>query len=133
MGTVWDGCLPKLASEGKTLREGEQAFVKYLYSMAWENFRAQPSVFFQRLADGAELFATDFPNVIWQGYGTSIEEPDWLFRNALTAISLIGLLYIAARRANSVELTFWALLWASIVTSSPIVYFDDGSRTLAAP
>ncbi len=127
-----DGCLPKLASEGKTLQDGEEARAKQLYSMAWENFRAEPDVFFRRLADGAEAFASDFPNVIWKGYGTAIEEPDWLFRNALTAISLIGLLYIAARRANSVELTFWALLWASIVASSSMVYFDDGSRTLAA-
>jgi hypothetical protein len=33
---------------------------------------------------------------------------------------------------RTVELTFWALLWVSIVASSSMVYFDQGSRTLAA-
>jgi hypothetical protein len=50
----------------------------------------------------------------------------------LTAISLLGLLFIAARRAKPAELTFWALLWASIVASASLIYFDDGPRTLAA-
>jgi hypothetical protein len=132
MGTDWQGCLPKLASEGKTLQGGEEAFTGHLYSMAWDNFRAEPGVFFERLTDGAEEFATHFPNVIWEGYGTAIAEPDWLFRNTLTAICLIGLLYIAVLRTRAIELTFWALLWTSIVASSSIVYFDDGSRALAA-
>lgn len=132
MGTVWNGCLPELAADGKSLQEGEQVFVNYLYSMAWRNFRAHPDVFFQRLADGAGYFVTDFPNVIWKGYGQAIEEPDWLLRNILTAISLAGLFCIAARRTTALELTFWALVWASIVASSSIVYFDDGSRALAA-
>jgi hypothetical protein len=132
IGTGWEGCPAELAAGGKSLPPDEAAVAEQLYSLAWKNFSAQPEIFFRRLLDGAEEFALKFPNVIWRGYRVAIGEPDWLFRNALTAISLIGLLYIAARRANSVELTFWALLWASIVASSSIVYFDDGSRTLAA-
>ena len=132
MGTDWTGCLPKLAQEGKTSQEGEEALAKHLYTMAWENFRAEPGVFFARLADSTEEFAADFPNVIWKGHRTAIEEPDWLFRNALTAISLIGLLYIATQRAKAIEFGFWTLLWASIVASSSMMYFDQGSRTLAA-
>jgi hypothetical protein len=132
MGTVWTGCPAKLAAEGVPLPADEATAARQLYALAWQNFSAQPQIFFKRLADGVEAFASQFPDVIWQGYGMAIAEPDWLFRNVLTAISLIGFLYIAARRANSVELTFWALLWASIVASSSIVYFDDGTRTLAA-
>jgi hypothetical protein len=44
----------------------------------------------------------------------------------------LGLLWARREGANSVELTFWALLWVSIVVSSSLVYFDDGTRTLAA-
>jgi hypothetical protein len=50
----------------------------------------------------------------------------------LTAISFAGLAYIFARRAKSVELSFWVLLWASIVASSSLIYYDDGPRALAA-
>jgi hypothetical protein len=100
--------------------------------MAWSNFRAKPEVFFSRLADNLEKFASDFPDVIWRGYLAGVDEPAWLFRNTLTAISLIGLVYIAARRAKSVELSFWVLFWASIMASSSLIYYDDGPRTLAA-
>ena len=132
ISTGWQGCPAKLAAEGGPLLDDEATVATQLYSLAWKNFSAQPKIFFRRLADGAEAFASQFPDVIWRGYGVAIEEPDWLFRNALTAISLMGFLLIAVRRANSIELTFWALLWASIVASSSMVYFDDGSRTLAA-
>jgi hypothetical protein len=131
MGTDWGGCLTKLASEGKPFPQGEEARAVLLYSMAWKNFRTEPGVFFGRLTDGAEEFATQFPGVIWKGYGTAIPEPGWLWRNSLVAICLIGLLYAAAR-ARAVELTFWTLLWASIVASSSMVYFEDGARALAA-
>jgi hypothetical protein len=131
IGTAWEGCPAQLATEGKTLRGDEVAVAKQLYFLAWKNISARPQIFFGRLADGVEAFVTDFPDVIWRGYGVAIREPGWLFRNALTAMSLMGVLYIAARRAKSVELTFWALVWASIVASSSMLYFDDGPRTLA--
>jgi hypothetical protein len=131
IGTTWDGCLGKLAAEGKPLEEGEAARAKQLYSMAWENFRAKPSVFFYRIASGARAFVTQLPDVIWKGYG-AIPEPKWLWRYSLTAVCLIGLVYGAVRRMTSVELTFWALVWASIVASASIIYFDDGARTIAA-
>jgi len=131
MGTDWKGCPAKLASEGKSFPEGEEARAMLLYSMAWKNFRAEPGVSFERLAYGAEEFVTQFPGVIWKGYGTAIREPNWLWRDSSVAICLIGLLYGAAR-ARAVELTFWTLLWASIVASSSIVYFEDGARALAA-
>jgi len=132
MGTAWNGCLSKLVAEGKPVPTDEEAQVTLLYSMAAENLRKQPGVFFRRLADGAMAFLGLFPDVIWKGYGAAIPEPDWLFRNLLTAISLTGVLYIALRRAKRVELIFWLLFWLSIVVSASVVYFDDGSRTLAA-
>jgi hypothetical protein len=132
IGTGWDGCPAKLANEGKALQGDDTAVASQLYSMAWSNFRAKPQIFFGRLADNLAKFASDFPDVIWRGYLTDVDEPAWLFRNTLTAISLIGLVYIAARRARSVELSFWALFWASLAASSSLIYYDDGSRTLAA-
>ena len=59
MGTSWNGCPAKLAAEGEPLQRTTEALVaKQLYSMAWKNFRAQPDIFFRRLADGAEAFAS---------------------------------------------------------------------------
>jgi hypothetical protein len=132
IGTGWEGCPAKLANEGKALRGDDAAVASQLYSMAWGNFRAKPEIFFSRLTDNLEKFASDFPDVIWRGYLTGVDEPAWLFRNTLTAISLIGLVYIGARRARFVELSFWALLWASLAASSSLIYYDDGPRTLAA-
>jgi hypothetical protein len=132
IGTGWEGCPAKLANEGKALQRDDAAIADQLYSMAWANFRAKPEILFSRLADNLEKFASDFPNVIWRGYLTGVDEPDWLFRNTLTAISLMGLVYIVARRTKSVELSFWALLWASVAASSSVIYLDDGPRALAA-
>jgi hypothetical protein len=130
MGTGWEGCVAKATSEGRPLRGEEEVILAQLYSMARENFRSQPGIFFARLADGAEEFVTKLPDVIWGGYTTFIEKPPWP-RNVLTVASLIGLLFIAARRARPVEWAFWALFWASTVLSAAIVYFDDGPRVLA--
>jgi hypothetical protein len=132
IGTTWDGCPAKLANEGKALTGDDAADAAQIYSMAWTSFRAKPEIFFNRLADNLENFIAEFPNVIWRGYFTGVGEPGWLFRNTLTAICLAGLAYIIARRANSVELAFWTLLWASIVASASLIYPDDGRRTLAA-
>jgi hypothetical protein len=132
LGTGWEGCLKKLAAEGTPVVGSEDAMARQLYSAAWKNLRADPAPFFLRLADGAEEFIAKFPGVLWKGYG-SVDEPDWLPRSVLTAVSLIGLFYGATRTAaNTVELTFWTLLWASIVASSAFIYFDDGARALAA-
>jgi hypothetical protein len=132
LGTGWEGCPAKLANEGKALQSDDVTASKQLYLMAWSNFQAKPQIFFNRLADNLAKFASDFPNVVWRGYLTGVDEPAWLFRNTLTAISLIGLVYIAARRARSVELSFWVLFWASIASSSALIYYDDGPRALAA-
>ena len=131
IGTTWEGCPAQLAEKEEPLRGDETAIAKQLYSLAWKNIRERPGIFFGRLAAGAGAFVSDFPDVIWRGYGVGIREPGWLFRNVLTAMSLMGVLYIVVRRAKSVELAFWALLWASIVASSSMLYFDDGARTLA--
>ncbi|MCP1914588.1 hypothetical protein J2R96_007068 [Bradyrhizobium elkanii] len=131
MGTTWDGCLKELAAEGKPIVGTEEAMVRQLYSAAWTHFRANPGVLFRRLGESVVEFATTFPGLLWRGYGWVVQ-PDWLAQNVLTAICIAGLLYGAIRRTKAVELTFWALLWASIVASSAFIYFDDGARALAA-
>jgi hypothetical protein len=132
IGTSWQGCPAKLANEGKALTGDEAALTERLYSMAWTSFRAKPEIFFSGLADNLDKFTSDFPTVIWRGYLAALDEPDWLFRNTLTAICLAGLAYIITRRAKSAELAFWTFLWASIAASASLIYVDDGSRTLAA-
>jgi len=132
MGTTWDGCLTKVTSDGKPFSQEAGVRTNQLYSMALENFIAKPSVLFYRLASVGEQFFTQFPEVIWKGYGLAIPEPNWLWRNSLTAVCLIGLLYYTALRATALELTFWMLVWASIAGSASIIYLDDGARTLAA-
>jgi hypothetical protein len=133
IGTTWDGCLAKLSEQGRPLRgDSEAAVARRLYALAWENFRERPSVFFNRIKDGADAFLAQLGNVMFIGYDLSVGEPSWLFRRILTAIALAGLVYIAIRLRAPRELAFWALVWASIVASAAIVYFDDGVRVLAA-
>jgi hypothetical protein len=132
MGTTWDGCIKKLASEGTPIEGNPDARTRQLYAVAWKNLRADPEPFLMRLMESAQTFATEYPSVMWKGYGRAIGLPEWLFPNLLAAVSVIGLLYGAARRAKAVELTFWALFWTSIVASSAIIYLEDGQRVLAA-
>ncbi len=130
MGTDWTGCLNKLASEGTALESQEDQRAIQLYTMAWGNFRAQPGLSFQRLATAGQAFGAGFPDILQRGYGRALG-PEWLRMNALVAISLIGLLYGAMRRAESVEVTFWALSWVAIIASASMIYLDDGGRALA--
>jgi hypothetical protein len=132
MGTIWTGCLTKADSEGKPLAHEPEARMNQLYSMAWENFKANPTVIFDRIVSINKLFFSQFPEVILKGYSLAIPEPNWFWRNTLTAVCLIGLLYAAGRRMTGLELAFWTLVWASIVGSASIIYADDGARTLAA-
>jgi hypothetical protein len=132
MGSGWEGCVRKLTAEGKQLPAATEAKVEMLQKMAWENLRADPSVFLARLGDNVLQFAQNFPDVMWRGYGTEILEPAWLQRNILLAIALAGLLYLALRVARPIELRFWALFWISIIASASIIYLDDSPRTLAA-
>jgi hypothetical protein len=129
MGTMFDGCMKKLASEGKPLEMAEDARASQLYAMAWENFRAQPEIFFRRLADGAKAFVTELPGLLWTGYGPA-DGPHWLVGYAVAATILIGL-FVALRTMKAVELSFWTLVWASVLASSCFIYFDDGPRALA--
>jgi hypothetical protein len=132
IGTTWDGCPTRLAEQQRPLQGDEAAISKRLYAFAWENFQAEPEIFFRRLTDGVEEFIKDFPNVIWRGYDPSFSRPGWLFRGMLVTISAMGLVCLAMRRAKAVEISFWGLLWTSVLASTAIVYFDDGARVLAA-
>jgi hypothetical protein len=132
IGTTWDGCPKRLAEQGRSLQGDEVTVAKQLYAFAWENFQARPSIFLGRLVGGADEFAKSFPVVIWRGYDMGVNDPNWLFRRAWLAVSLIGLVFLALRRAKTVEISFWALLWASVVASGAFVYYDAGARVLAA-
>jgi hypothetical protein len=131
-GTAWDGCVTKAILDGKPLSGDAGIRISQLYSMAWGNFRAKPSVLFNRIADVGETFFAEFPEAIWQGYGRTIPQPRWLWRDGLTIICLMRLLYAIAWNMKSIERRFWALVLVSIAGSASIIYQDDGARTLAA-
>jgi hypothetical protein len=131
IGTTWQGCPEKLAKQGEPLTGEEATVAKRLYVFAWQNFRANPEVLLVRLAGGASDFVKSFPHVIWQGYGFEVPLPAWSFPRMLTALSFLGLAWLARRAADTLETTFWALLWAGIIASSAIVYYDDGARVMA--
>jgi hypothetical protein len=134
LGTTWNGCSKKIeamrAPDAPEL--SEEALGAKMYAMAWDNFRAHPEVFFERLGDGIQEFYRKFPETIWKGYGENVDQPAWFYRHALVLLMLVGIWFVAMRQANSVELAFWTLLWASLTASVGFVYFDDGNRVLAA-
>jgi hypothetical protein len=131
IGTTWHGCPAKLAAEGRPLQGIEADRGKQLYSMAAENFRAHPDIFFGRLQSNLSEFFAQLPDMIWTGYFASTDGPSWVFRTLLTIFALLGLSYVVLRRATPIELSFWMLLWVSIVASASIVFADDGRRVLA--
>jgi hypothetical protein len=132
IGTAWDGCPRKLAEQGEPLVGDEVAVANKLYAFAWMNFQSNPLVILNRLKESAASFKNQFPQVMWRGYGLGIVEPPWLIRKAIAAIALVGLIFVALRRARMLEITFWGLLWTSIIASAAVIFFDDGARVLAA-
>jgi hypothetical protein len=134
LGTPWNGCPKKLEAmrAPDTPALSEEALVAKMYTMAWDNFRAHPEVFFDRLGSAVWEFYNQYPETMWKGYAARVGEPGWFHRHALTLLMLIGLWFVAMRQASSIELAFWALFWISLTASAAIVYFDDGNRVLAA-
>ena len=130
MGTTWDGCGPKLAEimaqRPRTLRRSEVAVF-----LGLGEFHRRPWLFFERLLAGAHAFLTEIPDLLFRGYGAVIE-PSWFPRTLIVTLSLIGLMYELGRRDNRRQLGFWAMLWASIVSSAAFVFFDQGRRVLAS-
>ena len=113
-------------------KPSEQTLVAQMYAMAWDNFRARPEVAFRRMGAAIREFYVAFPRTIWGGYGQEVKEPAWFSHRVLVLLILVGLGMVATRRANAIELSFWALFCASIAASAAIIYYDDGARTLAA-
>jgi hypothetical protein len=131
LGSSWDGCPKKLEEEG-TPTSSEDILIAKMYDMAWQNFQDQPGVFFHRLKDATIAFYTGFPETMLKGYGTQVDEPRWFLRTALVPILLIGIAFVTIRLSTWRERTFWFFLWASLTVSAGFVYFDDGTRVLAA-
>jgi hypothetical protein len=132
IGTTWDGCPARLKDEGKDLPSGDDAAAKVLYSLAWDNFKKDPTILFGRLAAAVHEFATQLPELFWRGYLWRELEPNWLPRTFLSMLSVFGVLYVMIRRREEGEIAFWLLLWASVVASAAFVFFDDGRRVLTA-
>ena len=132
IGTAWDGCPLRLAEQGEPLTGDEGAVAHRLYAFAWQNFAAKPTVFLARMTAGVRGLLSTFPVVIWKGYAVVLDRRVGLFGTVLMVISVIGLIGLARRETNAVEISFWCLVGVSILLSSAIIYLDDGARTLAA-
>lgn len=132
LGTTWDGCLKTVEQEGKHLPSGEAATASYLYSMASQNFKKQPSVLVRRMISAAQAFLSELPDVLFRGFAArAVTVPSNVGRIAISLISIFGLIFVFLRLRENGELTFWILLWLGIIASAPIVYFDDGTRVLS--
>jgi hypothetical protein len=132
IGKTWDGCPAKLKEEGKDLPAGDGAAAKVLYSLAWDNFKKDPTILFRRLAAAVYEFGIQLPELFWRGYLLPAVEPSWLPRTFLSMLSGFGIVYVMLRRREKGEIAFWLLLWASVVGSAAFVFSDDGRRVLAA-
>jgi hypothetical protein len=130
LGTRWEGC-PKKLEEAGVVMTSEHDLAAKMYSMAWENFRADPKVLFGRLHDAVKTFLSKMPETILRGYLTKIDEPYWFSRIVLFSVMAAGILFVVIPRARSTELIFWALTSASLTASAAFVFFDDGTRVLA--
>jgi hypothetical protein len=125
MNTDWTGCIPKLRqATGLVDLEGS---TKFLYHLAWENFKNHPELFFQRLVFAAKAFLFDLPQTLWSGYNGYV---DISSQNFLSVISLIGILFVWTKRRELGEVSFWLVVWASVLASASIVFLDDGRRVL---
>jgi hypothetical protein len=131
IGTGWDGCIHKIANEGGQLPANEVAKTKALYAMAWAAFREHPETFFVTAFNGARGFMETLGGTLWRGY-YYVDDPGLALRNTLFAIAIAGLLVSLYRWSSQRELSFWVLLWASVLLSAAIVYSADGRRALSS-
>lgn len=130
MNTNWTGCIPELSQAAVADLEGA---TRFLYLLAWENFKNHPELFFQRLAFAADMYLFDLPHSLWSGYNGYVGiEPGVLSRYFFSVISLIGIFFAWAKRREVGEISFWLFLWASVLVSASIVFPEDGRRVLVA-
>jgi hypothetical protein len=129
LGTDWTGCPTKLASEGITLSPRDDEATRLLYSMALENFRAQPTVAIKRMALASTAFIRKVVDLLLRGPALPPLLPALKF--ALQFACLAGA-FVMVRRGDPIANRLWALFWASLTASAALVYFDDGPRVLAA-
>ena len=131
IGTAWDGCPKRIQEEGQQLPAHEAAMTRLMYSMAWQNFKTQPDVLIARLISASYNFVLNLPDTMFGGYEWFLLEPRAGIKNAISLVSIAGLIYLLTRRQEWESILFWALFWLSTVASAAIVYFDDGGRVLA--
>src|SRR5262249_12451872 len=80
---------------------------------------------------GSRQFLRAIPGTILLGFlAPFIPSHRWII--FLFAVSIIGTAYALARRSSRGDLMFWLLLWASVVASAGVVFFDEGLRILVA-
>jgi hypothetical protein len=132
LGTTWEGCPAKISKEGGQLPWSEQETSELMYSLAAKNFKNDPTVLLRRLVDGSREFLNQLPDLLWRGYLLANSEPSWVPRTLLSLFSILGILLVLNERRDPREISFWLLLWVSIISSAAIVFFDDGRRIMAA-
>jgi len=131
IGGHWSDCQQRYKDElSPSEQSDEKAVVRLMYRKAYENFTAHPSVFVERVSDGAVRFARTVPAIVTQGYFPVSQ----LFQAGLPIVELIaavGLVHLL-RRMPRHEVGFWALFWPSVFVSAGFVYYDDGRRVMIA-
>ncbi len=130
IGEDWSVCEQRYGDELPPSDHSEQAMVRLMYRKALENFAAHPSVIFERVSDGAYRFVKYLPQTLTQGYYSVSQSfpaglPIYLL---VAAVGLARFLPLMPRR----ERVFWILFWSSVLVSSGLVYFDDGTRVMIA-
>jgi hypothetical protein len=130
-GGDWRTCKSLYDEELRTVGPGFGASqAHYLYTKAWEGFRRDPSVLFNRLIQGEQMFLENLIPVMLGGYTTPFT-PRWFPRTAWTVIAVYGLGITLWRRREQGELSFWLFMWLGLLTSAPLIIFADGWRVLS--
>ncbi len=130
IGKDWSACPEQLRGDGEVLPQSQEAMTAFLYSQAWKHFRDKPGVFFRRLGSGLREFVAQLPRTLVRGY-TELPNPNFFLVALWSGVAIVGLLFLALQNPARREVTFWLLLWASMLSSAAFVTFDDGRRVLA--
>ena len=103
----------------------------FVLKLAWQNILADPLLLLRTLAHNIQSYFHGLPIFVIEGYGRNI--PIGLSDNQASLL-LIGLLvsalYVVYRRRSLSEMSFWLLLFVSVVASASIVMSAAGWRAL---
>lgn len=131
-GGNWSKCATDFAEQLREFNANEGEEAKFLYRITFEKIHREPGIFLTRIGEGAREFLEGLPRHMISGwFGPS--PPDWFPVALWYGLILCGLFLVHGRygRPMTGERAFWLWSIVGLLSSAPLLIFDEGWRVLS--